>query len=204
MIQEALCQSYLKHTNGCPHRFLLPCSSSMELIPSVPRDRATSAWEQRPKCLPLNFQSIFRAHFNRERGKKIQQHWTKHERKKRKGEKIEWKSTNTLEPKHWLLAQAWLPQHEQQQLCFPSFLSLLFFLSCFPLLTRTQPICSEGRVTDRVDKPCSRAFPWDASLPTTLSFLSQLLLGMWGAVRDARAQLCETSLLSHICSATIH
>lgn len=42
----------------------------MELIPSVPRDRATSVWEQRPKCLPLNFQSIFRAHFNGERGKK--------------------------------------------------------------------------------------------------------------------------------------
>lgn len=91
MIQEALCWSYLKHTNGCPHHFLLACSRSMELITPVPRDRATSASEQRPKCFPLNFQSIFRAHFNKEGGGggrgESNNTEKKHAREKGKGEK---------------------------------------------------------------------------------------------------------------------
>lgn len=70
----------------------------MELIPSVPRDRATSVWEQRPKCLPLNFQSIFRAHFNREGGGKKSNNAEQNMKEKRKSEKRERKSMTTLEP----------------------------------------------------------------------------------------------------------
>lgn len=192
------------------HHLLLPCYPSMELIPSVPRDRATSAWEQRSKCLPLSFLSIFRACFNEEKGVGARNSNAKQNMKREKGNsEMGKKRMAALELNQRYLAQTWLfsrrgPGHEPPQLCFLSFLFLLCLFSRFPSLTRTQPICSEGRVTDGVDKPCSRAFPRDAPLPTTLSFLSQLLHGMWGAGRDAQAQLCETSFLSHICSATIH
>lgn len=104
MIREALCWSYLKHTNGSPHHSLLPCSPFMELIPPVPRDRATSAKEQGSKCLPPAF--VFSQYLGpvsaRSRNKKNR----KSEKKGRETKGWE-KSMTTLGQNQCYLAQTW-------------------------------------------------------------------------------------------------
>lgn len=173
MIQEALCWSYLKHTNGYPHHSLLPCSPFMELIPPAPRDRATSAWEQGSKCLPLTF--VFSQDLGpvsaRSENKKKQEK----QEKRGKKQKDEKKKHDHPRSKPMLLGtnMTWVAcegaDMSQSGNVFSPFL-LLMCLSPSPSLTRTKPICRETRVTDGVYKPCSCMLPWDAPFHSTLSF----------------------------------